>query len=830
MRLRSLVSAAVALVSAALAQEKLEIEGPVPATLRLGDSARVTIRVEGRGADPRTPTLPVVPGLRMQLSPPSRSSYTFFDGRTMTERVGVEYRLTLQPTQEGEFTVPPFTIWTGTRDQSTKELRLDVRRDLRGEDLAWLDVTVEPQRVYVHEPIRVKVDFGVQEGLRLVQDRLSNGQVYTDVEVQAPWLVDFPGGEPIEPPRPPGDLAIVVLQRTPVLATREASYARNGERWQRFTFERSFLPTRLGKIELSAPMLRYHRLVREGQPDIFGGRRGQQSDNFFVYGKPTTIEVLPIPEAGRPTPYYGAVGRFTIAATLDKDTVRVGNSVKLTLTVRGDGNFEFLRLPALDQIEGFHKLGQAEAVRDADKVVVTYDLTPLSVDVKAVPPIAWNWFDTTPGVEKFVEVKTAPLPLHVTPLANGETLAPLPEAMTKAVTAGVDDVFDLPSLDGPPRVRVEPALWQRWVAILGPWVLVVGAMFALSAARRRSANPAAVRARAAGRHCEQALRDGVDPLGALADYLGARLGVPGAAMIAPDLRDRLADGGVDSALVDDVVRLVERGTAARYGGGAGVAADEVRGVVARLERTRFGVATVLPFLVFTLVTLGAAARPTIAQEPAPQSAEAAYRAQDWATAEALFAQRYEATGDRRLWRARGNCFYRAGDLPRALWAFEAARLGDPRDPELLANLRLVRTKLEVDDDEAGFVAELGALRDGTTTTERMIAGAVCMLIAAACLVLGYRRVGLRWIGVFALAPGLFFAIDLLWLGPSRPPRAIALQKLAIVSEPRADLTAIATVRAGVAVEVLGGDTGSFVRVRVGDKSGYAPSAEVAVVR
>ncbi|MBL8749169.1 MAG: BatD family protein [Planctomycetes bacterium] len=828
--LRSFVLAVLTVASTALAQEKLEIEGPVPATLRLGDSARVTIRVEGRGADPRTPTLPVVAGLRMQISPPSRSSYTFFDGRTMTERVGVEYQLTLQPTQEGEFVVPPFTIWTGTRDQSTKELRLDVRRDLRGEDLAWLDVKVEPQRVYVHEPIRVTVDFGVQQGLRLVQDRLSNGQIYTDVEVQAPWLVDFPGGEPIEPPRPPGELAIVVLQRTPVLATREGSHERNGERWQRFTFERSFLPTRLGRIELSAPMLRYHRLVREGQPDIFGGRRGQQSDNFFVYGKPITLDVLPIPEAGRPTPYYGAVGRFTIAATLDKDTVRVGNSVKLTLTVRGDGNFEFLRLPPLDQIEGFHKLGQAEAVRDADKVVVTYDLTPLSVDVKAVPPIAWNWFDTTPGVEKFVEVKTASLPLHVTPLANGETLAPLPEAATKAVTAGVDDVFDLPPLDGPPRVRVEPAPWQRWAALLGPWVLVASAMFALSVARRRSANPAAVRARAAGRHCERALQDGVDPVSALADYLGARVGVPGAAMIAPDLHDRLVRAGVDAALVDEVVRLVERGTAARYGGGAGVAVDEVRVVVGRLERLRFGVATLLPLLVFAFAALGAAAGPALAQEPAPQSAEAAYRAKDWAAAERLFAERYEATGDRRLLRARGNCFYRAGDLPRALWAFESARLGDPRDPELLANLRLVRTKLEVDDTEAGFVAELTALRDGMTTTERLVVGAACMLVAAVCLLLGYRRVGLRWVGAFALAPGLFFAIDLLWLGPARPPRAIALQKIAVVSEPRADLVPVATLRAGVAVEVLGGDSGSFVRVRVGDKSGYAPSADVAVVR
>ena len=152
-------------------------------------------------------------------------------------------------------------------------------------------------------------------------------------------------------------------------AKYETNYVRGGDRWQRFSFDRAFLPTRLGKIELSAPTLRYQELQREGQQDLFGRPRGRLSDNFYVYGKPLTIEVLPIPEAGRPTPYYGAVGRFRIDAALDKDTVTVGSSVKLTVTVTGRGNFEFLRLPPLDELEGFHKLGQTETSREADKVV-----------------------------------------------------------------------------------------------------------------------------------------------------------------------------------------------------------------------------------------------------------------------------------------------------------------------------------------------------------------------------------------------------------------------------------------------------------------------------
>lgn len=822
------------LLATTRAQEKLEVEGPVPATIRLGDTARVMLRIEGRTADPRPPSLPQVPGLRMQLSAPSRTSYTMFDGRTTIERVGVQYQLTLQPQQEGTFTVPPFAIWTGTAEQMTPDLRLDVRKDLRGEELGWLDVVVEPQRVYVHEPIRIRVDFGIQPGLRLVQD-VADRYRYFDVEVQAPWIHEFSGGERIDLPAPKGDIRLIVASRKLEPAAFESNHERVGRRWDHYSFERAFLPTRIGTIELSAPMLRYHVLLREGQPGIFGERRGQQAENYYVYGKPLTLEVLPIPEVGRPTPYYGAVGRFTIDASLDRDTVRVGSSVKLTLTVRGSGNFEFLRLPELDGLEGFHKLGEAEAVRDADKVVVTYDLLPLSADVRAVPPISWNYFDTTPGVEKFAEVRTPPLPLVVKPLENGETLAPLPEAAAKSVTPGVDDVFDLPPFEGPPQWATAVPAWIAWLAVLGPWAIAALASFCVAQVRRRAADPLGRAARGAGRACQRALQEGAEPLATFATYLGDRLGVPAAAVITPDLAQRLVAAGLDAAIAADVAAFVERGTAARYGGGSGVDAAAARDLLRRLEAVRFGIISRAAAPLLLLVVIFGASGMAPAQQVPPQVPDAAaavtaYRAADWRGAAEAFGRAFETTGDRRYWQARGNCWFRLGDLPRALWAYENARLGRPRDAELLANLRLVRERLGIEQSDGGFVAEVTALRAGLSPTERVSLCAFGMLLAAGCLVFGWRRPGLRWIGLLVLLPAAWLAAEVTWLEPARPARAIALQKLAVVSEPRAGLEPVATVRPGVEVSVLGSAEGSFVRVLAGDRTGYAPREDVAVVQ
>ena len=469
-----LVSALVLALGAA-AQEKLEVSQPAPGTVRLGDTSTVTIRVEGRSAQPRPPQLPSVDGLRMRLLGPSRSSYTFYNGQQLIERVGVQYSLELQPTRAGEFEVPPFSIWTGTKEQQTPPLRLAARQDLVGAELGFLEVEVAPRRVYVHEPVRVRVDYGVQQGVKLADD-IANRYRYQDIDVQAPWLDEFPGGERLEVPEPTGDARVAVCNRKLIRAAFEQDYARDERAWQRYTFERAFLPTRLGRVTLPAPLLRFRALTGRAKTDRFGRRVGQDTENYYVYGEPIELEVLPIPEAGRPTPYFGAVGRFDIEASLDRQRVRVGESVKLTLAVTGQGNFEFLRLPELDELEGFHKLGANEAQRDAVRVVVTYDLTPLSAEVTEVPAIAWNYFDTTPGVERFVEVATAAQPLEVQALADGEALAALPDEAVAAVTPGVDDIYDLPSLDGAAVRAARPGPWAAALLVLAPWVLALATL------------------------------------------------------------------------------------------------------------------------------------------------------------------------------------------------------------------------------------------------------------------------------------------------------------------------------------------------------------------
>ena len=78
----------------------------------------------------------------------------------------MRYLLHIQPLRVGKFTIPPIQITAGDKVLQTPELRLDVYKDLTGQEMGFLDVVPSATRVYVHEPIHFVVDFGVDAGLK----------------------------------------------------------------------------------------------------------------------------------------------------------------------------------------------------------------------------------------------------------------------------------------------------------------------------------------------------------------------------------------------------------------------------------------------------------------------------------------------------------------------------------------------------------------------------------------------------------------------------------------------------------------------------------------
>jgi hypothetical protein len=78
-------------------------------------------------------------------------------------------------------------------------------------------------------------------------------------------------------------------------------------------------------------------------------------------------------------------------------------------------------------------------------------------------------------------------------------------------------------------------------------------------------------------------------------------------------------------------------------------------------------------------------------------------------------------------------------------------------------------------------------------------------------------------------PAVTLALDVVWLTPFGPVRAVALNALQVTAEPREGMVPVANVRAGATVDVLGGHSGEFVRVDASGRPGYVAAADIAVI-
>ncbi len=94
----------------------------------------------------------------------------------------------------------------------------------------------------------------------------------------------------------------------------------------------ALFPTTTGELTIGPSSLTY--VTVEG----FFTRSQTQT----LRSNPITINVKPLPEKGKPQNFDGAVGIFSISLTVDKTTVKVGDVIKINISVTGQGNLDLV--------------------------------------------------------------------------------------------------------------------------------------------------------------------------------------------------------------------------------------------------------------------------------------------------------------------------------------------------------------------------------------------------------------------------------------------------------------------------------------------------------
>jgi hypothetical protein len=138
------------------------------------------------------------------------------------------------------------------------------------------------------------------------------------------------------------------------------------------------------------------------------------------------IEVRALPDDST-----GLVGPIAIAAQLASERVELGRAVRLTVTLRGEGNV-WDAPPPLGAIEGVDahplapELSRVAGRRLELTQVFAYDLVPRGAGAREVPPLRVAWLD--PATGRVEQSETPALRLDVAPAAVADERAPEPPA------------------------------------------------------------------------------------------------------------------------------------------------------------------------------------------------------------------------------------------------------------------------------------------------------------------------------------------------------------------------------------------------------------------
>jgi hypothetical protein len=291
--------------------------------------------------------------------------------------------------------------------------------------LAFVELARPRDTYLVHEPFTLRLRIGFERGfLASGLVPLFKRELELPVQVHAPWLAALAGARAltasavVDGPR-------LALGEEVVRTRRAADETRAGTTYAVFELERTYVAVQPGTLRLEAPLVRFAAATRF-EDDFVNGRLALDRRELAATGAGAELVIAPLPEAGRPPDFTGAIGRFTIRAAAEPRELVAGTSLALEVVVEGEGELSQVTPPRLDDLAGFHVRGALAEHADG-RLVLRYDLVPRSAGVRAVPPVHFAYFDTGPPAG-YRTLTSEPIPLVVRPADAGRAPESAPPA------------------------------------------------------------------------------------------------------------------------------------------------------------------------------------------------------------------------------------------------------------------------------------------------------------------------------------------------------------------------------------------------------------------
>jgi hypothetical protein len=474
------------------------------------DQFQLTVTVSGRDSgDAETPRLPPLNGFRVVAGPSVSTQFQWINGRTSSNK---SFTYLLLPEKEGQFTIDPVEVRVGGKAYRSQPLQIRVTS-------AAPRSASPPRQGSLNRPTPFD-PFGDQEDFPtskpaadavLVKAELDRSSAYPGQQVTLAYRVytqvGISGFQIQESPPLSGfwveDLDV---EKNP----KGTHQVVNGREYLVFTVKKQALfATTTGKLKI---------------PSSIFAMSADTGGNFFgVFGRAETLvrrtqelslDVKPLPSAGRPASFNNAVGSFKLSSSVDKTKVATGEAVALQVKLEGQGNLKMIpdiSIPALPDLTVYSSkhtdtIRPAAADQIGGSKIWEYVLVPKAPGRQTIPAISFSFFDA--GQEKFETVDTSVLVLDVVRGTESQGISGLSGSEKQdLVRRGTDINFIKLSAEDLEETGT-PFYRSRWILVLAaiPLLFNVGILVLQRQRSRLSGDARFVRGRKAKHTALQRLR------------------------------------------------------------------------------------------------------------------------------------------------------------------------------------------------------------------------------------------------------------------------------------------------------------------------------------
>ena len=242
------------------------------------------------------------------------------------------------------------------------------------------------------------------------------------------------------------------------------------------------------------------------------------------------IEVLLLPDEGKPADFTGAVGQWNLEVTAKPTDIAVGDPITLTIKISGTGNIDLVPTPKLTGLDEFKtydptsKTTKNELNTTGERVIQQV-LVPRSTEAKQLPALHLSYFD--PAAKTYKTASQPAIPLTVkTGTGARSTIVSGGLRLRPDEKLGQDIVYLKGDL-GPAVATISPRVF--WLLNIAPLLALLGALAWKHRADKLRGDIAYARRSRAARNAHKLLAAAADCdhlQHALQTYLGDRLNIP----------------------------------------------------------------------------------------------------------------------------------------------------------------------------------------------------------------------------------------------------------------------------------------------------------------